>query len=550
MNRRPTTVLQGNIAALRDSDRLRIPSMRHDRFMQIVERVQPDASVQMVQSRSGHTVPEFRMADSRISFHSRYDPEVEAERAVTGIRARGTICVFGFGAAYHIMRVLREDLVLRVLVVCESARTLKATLMHLDLGNVLSDPRLHLLLPEKPSVLYSAFLENHVPFFSTGISELTLSSCARIFPDLHRIFRDSLAKALESIGGDMTTQVRYARSWFRNILVNSLTAYQVPPASLAGAIHTTVVAAGPSAERHFKNLSTSNDFILACDTTAPALLAFGQRADAILCIDPSLYSYHHLLNGFPPGARTILDVGVHPSVWKRSPGRSGIRSGHPLIRIMSPVFDHLPQMGFHSDVTRASVSLALRSGAETVTVVGGDYRWTAGKPYVRGSYIPKLFLSESNRLRSNESRNVDFMFHPHETRFDPDTGDYLVETFAGRREELEALIASRSLESSYDAAPDSHVHTRKALVPVLEKLQRILAHVPDAADESPEMYFSRLSDSEIVGAFVLAPLALRLFRRTEATDHSHGFITCLGDAKTEAIQTVERVHSIAVSRIL
>ncbi|MFW6233848.1 MAG: 6-hydroxymethylpterin diphosphokinase MptE-like protein [Spirochaetota bacterium] len=550
MTHDPEDALTINLNALRSADRARTPEAGHSEFIEELNASAAGIRLTVRMSTSGHAVPEIVTDDGSYTLHSRYDPLKEAERALGNAPAVGTVCIFGLGFGYHVRRALKEPGFVRIIVVCEPLDIVKNALSHADFQSLFSDPRLHLVSSRSEAHIADAVPRIHVPYFSTRLSTVHLPTFVRVFPDEFERFRRGMERSFQTIGDDLTTQIRYARAWFRNILLNSISAHKTRPMTLPDNQPVTIVAAGPSLERHTEHISESRDFILVCDTAAPTLNQSGIKQAAVLSIDPSVYSYHHLMNGYPEGAQSILDAGVHPAVWRGAPGRTGVVSAHPLVHLMSPVFDHLPRVQFASDVAYAAVWIAKSRGMDPVTVIGADYRWTSGKPYARSTYIPELFLGTSSRVSTNEALTIDFMFatHPHLNR--DVNGDYRVAAFDGRRSALQMLLQTpvRSLaQVPHRIRPPS---APNRLPDVLNRLGSLIRSLPKAGDNEPEHYFRSLDSDQQTAAFIIAPLAARLSRSLSNNEPDIGLMDRFDEAKANAIQLVEHVHSLSVSRIL
>jgi hypothetical protein len=217
---------------------------------------------------------------------------------------------------------------------------------------------------------------------------------------------------------------------------------------------------------------------------------------------------------------------------------------------MSPVFDHFPRVQFNSDVTHAAVWIAKSRGMDPVSVIGADYRWTSGKPYARSTYIPRLFLSRSSRTSTNEALTVDFMFASHSRLHREVNGDYGVPAFTERRDALQELLQTpfQSFAPESERAPDAC--DPSVLPDVLDRLCALIRSLPPAGERDAEPFYRSLDTDQQTAAFLIAPLAARLSQGV-LHDEGHGNIMDrFDDAKANAIQLVERVHSLSVSRIM
>ncbi len=553
MSNADRSLFRKNMDALRNSDVYRFRHMRHQTFMDEVEHTEPTRAVTLVEGRGSYLIPEVRTETSRYTLHSKYDPAREAERAVDAIDTRGTLCVFGLGAAYHIRRLLSEPRVLQILVFSEPSDVLRTIMSRIDLSDVLGNRRVHLCTSDSAATIRGTVTAGHVPFFSSRITGFHLPVFARVFTDRFEKFRQGVDSAIGEIADDLSTQVRFSKLWFRNILLNSVSSDRIAPASLPRSQPVTIVAAGPSLDEHLDELSRSEHHLICCDTAAPALATAGIAHATVICIDPSLYGYHHLLNGFPDHSRTILDIGTHPAVWKQAPQPSGVASRHPLVQLMSPVFDHLPVVQFSGDVTNAAVWLARSFSCAPISVVGADYRWTGGKPYAQSTYIPELFLGSSDRFVPGESKTIAFMFDRHPELSLQSNGDYAVAEFDSRRKALQHLLdtpQSCTVEQQHRAptvtgrAPP----LKKVLQSVYDLLEN--APVPDQGVSEPETYYQSLNEDARSAALLLGPIATHIARRSHVRPSNDSMLRHMREARRFAGMMISHVHSLSGSRIL
>ncbi|MFH1089957.1 MAG: glycosyltransferase, partial [Pseudomonadota bacterium] len=100
------------------------------------------------ETRSGRPALIFQDKNRRVSFHSRVDPEKEAEGLVSHVLVKqdNIIVVLGLGLGYHLRALLKRLPEAACLVVIEAeAGILRAALKYMDLSGLLAHPGLHLL---------------------------------------------------------------------------------------------------------------------------------------------------------------------------------------------------------------------------------------------------------------------------------------------------------------------------------------------------------------------------------------------------------------------
>jgi hypothetical protein len=166
----------------------------------------------------------------------------------------------------------------------------------------------------------------------------------------------------------------------------------------------SVIAAGPSLDRSLPLLQEQRTrrFIIATDTSLPALLAAGIEPDAVISIDCQIWSYNHFFR------RThiplFLDVASPPLLAERSTAPRFFSGGHPLSRFFSRASADIPELDASGgNVTYAAVSLAEALGAETVELFGADFSYPLGVAYARGTWLHPFYDKQQNRFSPIET---------------------------------------------------------------------------------------------------------------------------------------------------
>jgi hypothetical protein len=173
-----------------------------------------------------------------------------------------------------------------------------------------------------------------------------------------------------------------------------------------------ITGAGPSLESQISELRKIRDsgFLIASDTSLPALLGYDIRPDLVISIDCQLVSYHHFLQGLPEQVPLLLDLASPPVLTRLSRRSAFFTSNHPLSLYLGSHWRPLPYIDTSGgNVSHAAVSLAQFLGAREIYLLGVDFSYPEGKAYCRGTYLYPLFRSLETRLTPQENLFLSFI---------------------------------------------------------------------------------------------------------------------------------------------
>lgn len=455
------SLLDANLAALR---------RRHPGIAERLARARPSGRLTFARARSGATVPLLRTSDRPIALHSLFDPEREATRLYNALtsspghasaaRTRDTpgtrlgldagdhyLLFEGLGGGYQLVPFLSSLQVHHVLVLETDAGLLKDLLAGIDLTTILSDPRVHLLLDPAPSEIRGHLRESYLPAFMGGFLSVPLRPRIQGSSTFFDSARRSIRAALDETARDYSVQAAFGRLWTRNILVNLATINERQlrrPPRIEEAI---VTSAGPSLDERIDDLRRlrSGRFLLATDTSLPALLARGEVPDGVLTIDAQNLGYHHYLFGLPPSTLLFAEIAAPPSVVRLAEALVPVCGGHPLARLVASRFPVLPTIDTSGgNVGHAAVSLAVGLGATRVYLFGADYSYPYGKPYAYGTYLYSYFAERALRTRPAEHGFSALLYRDPSLRSEPIAGGfrYTTDTLLAYRDHLRSVFAS------------------------------------------------------------------------------------------------------------
>lgn len=415
-----------------------------------------DPALIVRKARSGAPVPVFSRQGRESPFHSLFDPEREAQKLEAAQPAGGFIVALGLGAGYLLKRYLASGSTTGILVVEYSAPLLRSILEEIDLSELFIDERLSLLLDPSPAELKEAILERYVPPIAGAMRSLPLRGRVDLDTEAFEGAAGVLKSVLGSISDDYSVQAFFGKLWFKNAVRNLFAAERstspLPPIRKAA-----VAAAGPSLEDQIPRLieaKAAGAFVIATDTSLPALLGRGLRPDAVVSIDCQHISYYHFLGGIPSGIPLVLDLASPSTLCRLGDSIRFFSSGHPFCAYVSARWRPFPALDTSGgNVTHAALSLAESLGAQTVILAGADFSYPEGKSYARGTYIYGYFGQAQGRLSPLESLFTGFLFRGSDMERETGVGAdgrsysrYLTKPLMAYREHLERFAAASPME--------------------------------------------------------------------------------------------------------
>ena len=362
-------VLETNLAALAHGN----PSLAS-----MIRVSEGDTSLIFINARSGALVPAARLPGGNAPLHSLYDPLGESRKIIARLRGAGCIVILGMGGGFAVSASLEDPGVSSVIVVEKDASTLRTLLEHLPIAGLLRDMRVSVAAGLEG--MRSALLAAWQPALMGGLATAPLRPWCEREAAFFSAATGELQAVVNKIRADYSVQAHFGKRWFSNMLLNMEPASSTSP-SLPFVTSARVVAAGPSLERQLAVLAApgESNFLLASDTSLPALRRAGIQPDGVLSIDCQTYGYHHFLQGISAHSTLFLDLASPRFLARRSARPVFAASGHPFAAYLDARWKRFPKMDTSGGyVAHAAVSLAHCLGARTITVYGADFSYPEG----------------------------------------------------------------------------------------------------------------------------------------------------------------------------
>ncbi|MDR1221197.1 MAG: DUF115 domain-containing protein [Treponema sp.] len=355
------------------------------------------------------------------ALHSLFDPQKEAERLLGVRKDEGFLIFLGLGGGFSVAQALTRAHDVRLILIVDYGRDgLEELFRVIDYSLIMNDPRVFLLIDPSALEIESFILEHYQPALMNGMRVFPLRARTDVEREPFRAAEAAINGAIKKVSADYSVQAHFGLRWFSNIIHNIQNIQNAKNTGLArkdaGQAHrlgcfegrsvkcASVIAAGPSLDRSLPLLQEQRTrrFIIATDTSLPALLAAGIEPDAVVSIDCQIWSYNHFFR------RTriplFLDVASPPLLAERSTAPHFFSGGHPLSRFFSRVGADIPELDASGgNVTYAAVSLAEALGAETVELFGADFSYPLGVAYARGTWLHPFYDKQQTRFSPTET---------------------------------------------------------------------------------------------------------------------------------------------------
>jgi hypothetical protein len=374
---------------------------------------------EFLQVRSGQTIPAWRdTAGTLRPLHSQIDPKREAIRLLgqTHETKAGFFILLGLGGGFAAAEALARPDTERVLVIDYDMGSVAELLAAIDYTTILDDARCLLCIDAEATLIKQTILEHYQPVLAGGIRVLPLRTRTEVVDGngvtaaLFNTALKAIEHAIDLVSGDYSVQAFFGMRWFSNIIHNVFL-LEEPQAALPAVKQVSICGAGPSLDAQFPRLAENrrDTFLIATDTSLPAVLQAGMTPDAVVSIDCQHISYSHFMMGLP--CPLYLDLASPPRVASCSPHPRFFSGGHPLTRYIAQYWRHLPEIDTSGgNVTYAAMVLAERMGAETIELYGADFAYPMGRSYARGSYMYPSFERRQTRLTPYETLSTALLF--------------------------------------------------------------------------------------------------------------------------------------------
>ncbi|AEJ61019.1 protein of unknown function DUF115 [Spirochaeta thermophila DSM 6578] len=503
------TTLARNLQVLTPKD----PSLAR-----LIAHTSPHPGLTLAHTPHGETIPALTTPTGIRTLHSRIDPDREAQRLIKAQRPKGFCIVLGLGAGYHLKILLHTPEVHHILVLEHDPSFLAALLSLVDLSDILSHPRIHLLLDPSPDLLSRTISRLFIPSLDHTYTIIPLRSRTLLAPTAFDHLLTTTRTILDTLSSDHATQTRFGTTWMRNTLLNlphlmrNTTIPPLPP-------RLAITGAGPSLIHTIPLLR--NHPVLASDTSLPVLLHHDITPFLVTSIDCQPYTLLHYAGLPSTRYPVLLDLAAPPPLVRTLPAPLLAAGPHPLHQYLAAHLP-LPHIPSHTGNVAATLTLfALSHGAREILLAGTDFAYPHLLPYPPGTFLWPYLLSRTTHtsplLSGLLSLTLPRIHGDHTPPTSPLLSHYRT-TLLAHLEKAGGTVVEYRPGTFHISAPETPPETIPSRPPTLEDLSRTMTTYRNSLEDLPplasRLQFDTLPDEARALWATLLPLLASTQRRT------------------------------------
>ncbi|HOY67958.1 MAG TPA: DUF115 domain-containing protein [Candidatus Ozemobacteraceae bacterium] len=399
---------------------------RHPHVYATVERslaASLDASYRLEPAKNGLPTLIVEVEGRPITYHSRYDPAIEARRIVDAALQAGRthVLVLGYGLGYSLEYILERlpvpGVSKQVHVIEPDPQVFVRALSCRDLQAVLNDPRVEWSVgasPDEAGERWGAGLD------WTALEALTLVEHAPSIMRFHAYFeriKEKVRYLSSRSKGNLVTLMYTGNEFHTNAFANLPDVLGMPGVGrlfdrFAG-VPAVIVAAGPSLEKNVHLLAEVRDryLIISVDTSFRQLVARGIRPHIVLAADPSYLNSLDFV-GVEHETDVVLAVEpmTHPDILTSFQGpKMAMTFGGGLHRLIDRFREPTGTLLSWGSISTTAFDLARRCACDPIVFVGLDLSFQDGRLYARGSYSDDVFYDRVHPYTSLEHETVEYI---------------------------------------------------------------------------------------------------------------------------------------------
>lgn len=367
--------------------------------------------VDVLQAKSGNSIPVVKKESRHIAVHSKFDPVNEAQRIIDefDLAQYDCVIVFGFGFGYHIewmLQKVKKDST--VLILEQFPWMIAAAIAHRDLQNVFKDKRVILLAnPNEESIaIHMKGRSSYKTLFITHRGSFQIDP--ERYTNLQRIAKAYLSTKEVNIA----TLAKFEKLWTSNIARNIREIISAPPAAAFfdkfHNIPAIIVNAGPTLIQSIPNIQKNynSTIIVAVDTSLKVLEYYGIEPHFCITVDPQLINARYFEGVHCKRTILIADPMVHPSTFLFYKGRKVITGvAFEMMKWIEDTIGSYGSLRYGGSVSTNAYDFAKRLGAYPIIMVGQDLAFTGGLAHVKGAYLDDHIFFRNYRTYTVEMFN-------------------------------------------------------------------------------------------------------------------------------------------------
>lgn len=378
----------------------------------LVDAVTDDAALPLEPTRSGHLTAAVTPANAAaaIYLHSRYDPQLEADRQTARVPAdRLELFLLGLGLGYHAAALLKKAPAAHVWAFEPDLRVVRAALETNDFATAILERKLLIVHTLDKSKLFGDWMP-HLAGMTVGQEKIEHAVSVQLHADYFTGVRLLLEEFLGYGKTTMNTLLLNSRRTCEN-LARNIPWYAASPGigrlkDVRRGKPAIIVSAGPSLRKnkHLLTEASGKAVIIAVQTAFQQVVDLGVQPDFVTSLD-----YHDISTQFfhriPKTNRTelVAEPKATPKIFDLHPGPLSILGSEFIESLLREMKLDRPTLTAGATVAHLAFYLAEHLGCDPVIFIGQDLGFSDGLAYAPGAAYDEIWRPELGRFNSVET---------------------------------------------------------------------------------------------------------------------------------------------------
>src|SRR5690554_947171 len=332
--------------------------------------------------------------EGELYFHSRYNPEREAEKVVKnyGFSGRKQIVVLGAGLGYYLNEFDSNTKFDAILIIEPFLSIFYAALYFNDLSSFLDNKNIYFIIGKTDS-LFELIQRKLTISLEKELDFLEHSPSLKLFNSQYKKVYKDIKEAINYKKVGMISDIAQTRKWRNNIILNLPHIFESPKADdffgLFQGIPAICVSAGPSLDKNIELLKEVKEkaLLICVGTALKALLKQNVEPDIVVSMDGNAANYRHF-EGVSCSPDTFL-LAELANYYKINQTWMGKQVFFTMKRNFSGWVENLKgnytSINTGGTVAHSMVDLAYRFGNDPIVLVGQDLAFKEDQTHASGT---------------------------------------------------------------------------------------------------------------------------------------------------------------------
>ena len=360
-------------------------------------KYKPKGKLEYFKSKKGLFTGKIIVGERRISLHSSFDPEKEAERFIRGqeIPSTSNVVFLGVGLGYHIVYFLKQRKNNGfILLVERNPEVFFYMLNTVDISDYLSKGEISILIDEDPNVIFKYIQMKTFDILANGVKIVPHLPSLNVFKNYYEKCAKVVNDAYIWCRINVITQIRKSAVFADNAFRNFMPRLMHPGVKhLKGAFKgkpAIVVATGPSLRKNVNYLRKAKNrfIIIACDSSLKVLDEEGIEPDFVVSIDfteNTVYDFEGIKTS--EDTYLIVDNEVCPVVVEKYSGKIFFIDliEKPVCNWFASITENKGSIEKGLSVSHTAFLFALYLGLNPIVLIGQDLAFSDDETHARGA---------------------------------------------------------------------------------------------------------------------------------------------------------------------